>query len=150
MTLNAFSIERAKPAERAYKLADGGGLFLLIQPSGSKLWRLRYFYLGKERTCRADVRAAGEIRLAKRAEIDFTKAVWRIPAERTKMRRPHDVPLSRQAVAVLNEIWPVSEMSDLIFPSTRSFLRPLSDNAFNARWRRMALGSTGNISAGPL
>lgn len=79
----------------------------------------------------------GEIRLAKRAEIDFTKAVWRIPAERTKMRRPHDVPLSRQAVAVLNDIWPVSEMSDLIFPSTRSFLRPLSDNAFNAALRRM-------------
>ena len=50
MTLNTFSIERAKPAEKAYKLADGGGLFLLIQPNGSKLWRLRYFYLGKERT----------------------------------------------------------------------------------------------------
>lgn len=50
MTLNTFSIERAKPAEKAYKLADGGGLFLLIQPNGSKLWRLRYLYLGKERT----------------------------------------------------------------------------------------------------
>jgi len=36
MTLNTFSIERAKPAEKAYKLADGGGLFLLIQPSGQQ------------------------------------------------------------------------------------------------------------------
>jgi hypothetical protein len=34
----------------AYEFADGGGLFLLIQPSGGKLWRLRRFYLGKERT----------------------------------------------------------------------------------------------------
>ena len=43
-------MDRAKPAVKAYKLADGGGFFLLIQPNGSKLWRLRYFYLGKERT----------------------------------------------------------------------------------------------------
>ena len=53
------------------------------------------------------------------------------------MRRPHEVPLSRQAIAVLRDIWPVSEMGDLIFPSTRSFRRPLSDNAFNSALRRM-------------
>ena len=82
----------------------------------------------------------GEVRGAKRAEINFEKALWRIPPERTKMRRPHDVPLSRQAIAVLREIWPVAEMSDLIFPSTRSFRRPLSDNAFNAALRRMGYG----------
>jgi hypothetical protein len=50
MPLTAFAIDRAKPQERAFKLADGGGLFLLVQPNGSKLWRLRYFYLGKQRT----------------------------------------------------------------------------------------------------
>jgi integrase len=82
----------------------------------------------------------GEVRGAKRAEINFEKAMWRIPPERSKMRRLHDVPLSRQAVAVLREIWPVAEMSDLIFPSTRSFRRPLSDNAFNAALRRMGYG----------
>jgi integrase len=82
----------------------------------------------------------GEVRGAKRSEINFAKAVWRISAERTKMRRPHDVPLSRQAIAVLRDIWPVSELGDLIFPSTRSFQRPLSDNAFNAALRRMGYG----------
>jgi integrase len=79
----------------------------------------------------------GEVRAAKRSEINFEKAVWRIPAERTKMRRPHDVPLSHQAIAVLWDIWPVSELSELIFPSTRSFQRPLSENAFNSALRRL-------------
>ena len=50
MPLTAFAIDRTKPQDKAFKLADGGGLFLLVQPNGSKLWRLRYFYLGKERT----------------------------------------------------------------------------------------------------
>jgi len=79
----------------------------------------------------------GEVRLACREEIDFTKAVWRIPAERMKMRRPHDVPLSRQAVAVLKDIWPLSDHGDLIFPSVRSNRKALSENAFNASLRRM-------------
>jgi integrase len=79
----------------------------------------------------------GEVRHAARAEIDFNKAVWRIPPERMKMRRPHDVPLSRQAVAVLKDIWPLSDHGELIFPSIRSNRKPLSENAFNSALRRM-------------
>ena len=47
--------------------------------------------------------------------ISFDKALWRIPATRTKMRRQHDVALSRQAIAILREIWPLSDQTDLIF-----------------------------------
>jgi len=79
----------------------------------------------------------GEVRGAKRSEINFDKAVWRISAERTKMRRPHDVPLSRQALEVLRDIWPASEFGDLVFPSLISFKKPLSENAFNSALRRM-------------
>ncbi|MGA2495778.1 MAG: Arm DNA-binding domain-containing protein [Roseiarcus sp.] len=50
MALTNLAIDNAKPAAKAFKLADGGGLFLVIQPNGSKFWRLRYFFLGKERT----------------------------------------------------------------------------------------------------
>jgi hypothetical protein len=42
-------IKRTKPAEKPFKLADGGGLFVLVSPSGSKLWRLKYRYHGKEK-----------------------------------------------------------------------------------------------------
>ena len=79
----------------------------------------------------------GEVRHMRRPEINFDKAVWRIPAERTKMRRQHDIPLSRQAVAVLQDIWPLSDNGDLVFPSIRSRQRPLSENAMNSALRRM-------------
>jgi integrase len=77
------------------------------------------------------------VRGAKRTEINFEKAVWRIPAERTKTRRPHDVPLSRQALDVLTEVWPLSERGELIFQSIRSSTKPLSENALNSALRRM-------------
>ena len=79
----------------------------------------------------------GEVRGATRAEINFDKSVWRIAAERTKMRRPHDIPLSRQAIEVLKEIWPASEFGELIFPSLISFKKALSENAINSALRRM-------------
>jgi hypothetical protein len=49
MPLTHFAIQNAKPSEKPYKLSDGGGLFLLIQPNGSKLWRLKYRHHGTER-----------------------------------------------------------------------------------------------------
>lgn len=79
----------------------------------------------------------GEVRGARRGEIDLSKAVWRIPPERMKMRRSHDVPLSRQAVAVLRDIWPLSDHGDLVFPSIRSNRKALSENALNSALRRM-------------
>ena len=46
----------------------------------------------------------GEVRGAKRDEFDLQKAVWQIPAERVKMRQPHRVPLSTQALAIIEDI----------------------------------------------
>jgi len=79
----------------------------------------------------------GEVRGAVRREFEFDKAVWRIAPERMKMRRPHEVPLSRQAIIVLQDIWPLSEHGELVFPSIRSNRRPLSENALNSALRRM-------------
>ena len=79
----------------------------------------------------------GEVRGAVRDEFDLEKAVWQIPAKRMKMRQPHHVPLSKQALAVLEDIWPLSDGGKLVFPSIRSIHRPLSENAFNSALRRM-------------
>ena len=49
MGLTIKEIDGAKPCDKPYKLADGGGLCLLIAPSGAKLWRWRYRFDGKER-----------------------------------------------------------------------------------------------------
>lgn len=46
--LTALAIENAKPKEKPYKLSDGNGLHLLIPPSGSRLWRFRYRFGGKQ------------------------------------------------------------------------------------------------------
>ena len=79
----------------------------------------------------------GELRGMKRNEIIFDKAIWRIPAERMKMRRPHDVPLSKQALIIIKDLWSLSENGELVLPSIRSLTRPLSENAMNSALRRM-------------
>jgi integrase len=82
----------------------------------------------------------GEIRLMRRSEIIWPSSTWRIPAERMKMRRPHEVPLSKQALSILRDIWPLSEGHELVLSSIRSWRRPLSDNAMNSALRRMGYG----------
>ncbi|OVZ87307.1 integrase [Yersinia frederiksenii] len=49
MKLNARQVETAKPKDKAYKLADGGGLYLLVNTNGSRYWRLKYRFVGKEK-----------------------------------------------------------------------------------------------------
>ncbi|MFC6379720.1 tyrosine-type recombinase/integrase [Tatumella terrea] len=49
MKLNARQVETAKPKEKPYKLSDGGGLYLLVNPNGSRYWRLKYRVTGKEK-----------------------------------------------------------------------------------------------------
>ncbi|EMO2528050.1 DUF4102 domain-containing protein, partial [Pluralibacter gergoviae] len=46
MKLNARQVETAKPQEKPYKLADGGGLYLLVKPNGGRYWRLKYRIAG--------------------------------------------------------------------------------------------------------
>lgn len=49
MKLNARQVETAKPKEKPYKMADGGGLYLLVKTNGSRYWRLKYRIDGKEK-----------------------------------------------------------------------------------------------------
>lgn len=69
----------------------------------------------------------GEIRHAEWCEIDFCSAMWTIPAEKMKIREEHKVPLSKQAVHVLNEIKPLTGNGRFIFHGQRSKERPLSE-----------------------
>ena len=50
MALTDTRIRNAKPAERAYKLSDGGGMYLLVTPDGPRYWRMDYRFAGKRRT----------------------------------------------------------------------------------------------------
>jgi integrase len=79
----------------------------------------------------------GELRHMEWAEIDLETAEWNIPGAKMKMKQPHLVPLSSQAVAILTEIKPLTGNGKYVFPSTRSFSRCMSDNTINASFRRM-------------
>lgn len=79
----------------------------------------------------------GELRHAEWSEIDLDAAEWNIPAGKMKMRQPHLVPLSEQAVAILRELHPLTGRGQYVFPGGRGPSRPLSNNAMNAALRRM-------------
>jgi integrase len=79
----------------------------------------------------------GELRGGEWSEIDLDDAQWSIPAERMKMKEPHLVPLSTQAVAILREIHRFTGHGRLVFPSIRSAERPMSENTLNAALRRL-------------
>ena len=79
----------------------------------------------------------GELRHAAWSEIDLDAAVWTLPAERTKMRRVHRIPLPPQAVAILRELHVISGRGPLAFPGVRRSVVPLSENTMNAALRRL-------------
>lgn len=70
-----------------------------------------------------------EVRGALWSEIDFDKKEWRIPAERMKMRKPHIVPLSTQALDVIEQLKPLTGHYNHIFPNHSKPIKPMSENA---------------------
>jgi len=90
----------------------------------------------------------GELRRAEWAEVDLDAAEWRLPAEKMKMRAPHLVPLSRQAVAVLRDLQPLTGAGRYVFPSLRTATRPMSENTINAALRRLGYDGTAHVGHG--
>ena len=90
----------------------------------------------------------GELRQARWSEIDFAEKVWRIPAERMKMKQPHTVPLSRQSLYLLNELRGMRKPSEFLFPSLYSPQRAMSDGTLNVALRRMGYGNDEMTSHG--
>ena len=70
-----------------------------------------------------------ELRGATWEEIDLDKAEWRIPAERMKMRRPHIVPLSKQALATIKELQRLNGQWNYVFPNPHKPIKHMSENA---------------------
>jgi len=79
----------------------------------------------------------GELRTAEWEEFDLDTAEWRIPAAKMKMKRPHIVPLSTQALEVLRKLRPLTGHSAYLFPSTRTITRPMSDMTVNVALRTL-------------
>jgi integrase len=84
----------------------------------------------------------GELRKAEWCEFFIPDAEWRIPEAKMKMRRPHRVPLAPQTIAILAELREITGQSKYLFPSVRSWHRPISENTLNAALRRLGYDKT--------
>ncbi len=90
----------------------------------------------------------GELRTAEWREFDLDAAEWRIPAAKMKMRSSHYVPLSKQAVAILRELHPLTGSGKYVFPSERGRNRPMSANTMNAALRALGFSKEQMTSHG--
>ena len=88
----------------------------------------------------------GELRRAKWSDINLDEAMWSIPAEVMKMREPHLVPLSSQAVEILKDLLPFSGHLEYVFPGGRDPKRPMSDAAVNAAMRRLGIDTQNELT----
>ncbi len=79
----------------------------------------------------------GELRQAQWSDFDLGAAEWRYRVSKTDV--DHIVPLSRQALAILGEIYPLTGVGRYVFPGARTADRPMSDNALNAALRRLGI-----------
>jgi len=76
-------------------------------------------------------------------EIDFDKREWRVPGERMKMKDEHIVPLSEQAISILEELKGITGKFELLFPSSRNARKPISENTINiAIKKRLGFAAT--------
>lgn len=90
----------------------------------------------------------GELRHMEWSEVDLDNGIWDIPARKMKMKNLHCVPLSRQAVAILNSVHEITGNGRYVFPSLRSTAKPISDNTLNAALRRIGYSTEEMTSHG--
>ncbi|MCL1028883.1 tyrosine-type recombinase/integrase [Serratia silvae] len=72
-----------------------------------------------------------EMRFATWGEIDFERAIWEVPAERMKMRRPHIVPLSTQVMELFKQLQPITGHYPYIFIGRNNRRKPISKESVN-------------------
>ncbi len=78
----------------------------------------------------------GELRTAEWKDIDLDKAIWRIPAEKMKMKEEHIVPLSQQAVVLLKAVKRITGDYELVFPGSHDYRKPMSENTLTYAIRK--------------
>ncbi len=88
----------------------------------------------------------GELRHAEWSELNFEERVWAIPAEKMKMRRPHFVPISRQALEIIADVRSVTGRHRYLFPCQGKRDRPMCENTLNLALQRLGFGG-GRMSA---
>lgn len=130
MALTDAKIRAAKPTDKAYKLTDGAGMFLLVHPNGSRYWRLRYRILGKEKTLALGVYPEVSLSEARTKRDEARKLISEgiDPCEQKRAKKVvPDLQLSFEHIArrwhVSNKQWAQSH-SDKVLKSLETHVFP--------------------------
>ncbi len=168
--LNKDTVYRAaKSKEKDYTINDGEGLVLLIKSTGVKSWRFIYRFEGKQRAAIIDphqvgqllrdlhnykgtfvvqmalrlspllFQRPGEIRQLLWEDVDLEAKEWRPYISKTDFH--HIVPLSKQAIAIIEAIKPLTGGGQYVFPSSRGDGRPMSDNTIRVALKALGYDS---------
>ena len=126
-SLSDAKVRNAKPRAKRYKLADGEGLFLFVMPTGSKYWRLKYFFDGKEKLLALGVYP--EVTLAdardRRAQARKTLATGNDPAEVKKETKRRKVFRNENSFEVVAREWFAQRTHEWAKSSSNIMLRRL-------------------------
>jgi len=132
MRLSALAVRNAKSREKPYKLGDGGGLYLLVKPSGTRLWRMNYAYMGRQNTL-----SFGEwplISLAeareKREEAKRYLAAGLDPSEERKLEQMRAEFAASNTFRAVAEEWFLKNEREGLSPVTLAKNRWLLDKAY--------------------
>ena len=129
-SLSDAKVRNAKPRPRPYKIADGEGLFLLITPTGSKYWRLKYFFAGKEKMLALGVYPAVNLADARerRAQARKVLAAGRAPGEAKKDAKRLAIFKSANAFEVVAREWIEQRKHEWAPSSVRTMLGRLEQH----------------------
>ena len=132
MRLSALAIRNAKTREKAYKLGDGHGLYLLIRPSGTRLWRMNYTHMGRQKTLSFGewpLLSLAEAR-EKRDEARRCLAAGLDPSEERKLEQMRAEVAASNTFRAIAEEWYVKNEREGLSAVTLAKLRWLLDKAY--------------------
>ena len=114
MKLSDISVRKSKPESKAYKLADGGGMYLEVMPNGSKYWRLKYRFNRKEKKLALGVYPDVSLALARERMHDARKllATFTDPSENKKAVKAAKFDKSENSFEVVAREWIASHMAN--------------------------------------
>jgi len=114
MKLSDISVRKAKPESKAYKLADGGGMYLEVMPNGSKYWRLKYRFNGKEKRLALGVYPDVSLALARERKQDARTLLAKgvDPSENKKAVKTAKFEKSENSFEVVAREWIASHMAN--------------------------------------
>jgi integrase len=107
MKLTDPAVRKAKPEEKPYKMADGGGLYLLVQPNGAKYWRLKYRFLGVEKLLSLGVYPDVPLILARERREDARKLLANgvDPGAMKQAQKAASVALTENSFEIIAREW---------------------------------------------